>query len=110
MLAMRSYNSKGIKFISMLDGSIIQMISDMHKRPITKFIYFDDQNLISCSRDKKICFWNITTQQLEKSLQKHQNFVYDIILSSDKQYLFSAGEDKFIAVWYTPEWQLLCKI
>lgn len=44
-----------------MDGNIIQIINDMHKRPITKFIYFDDQNMITCSRDKKICFWNITT-------------------------------------------------
>ena len=33
-----------------------------------------------------------------------------MILSSDKKYMFTAGEDSYIILWYTEEWQMLCKI
>ena len=58
-LALRSDDQKGIKFISLLDGTLISEIKECHKRPITCLLFIDDNTILTSSRDKKVCCWNV---------------------------------------------------
>jgi len=44
------------------------------------------------------------------TLAHHTNNVNAIELSRDELYLFSAGDDMRISLWYTDNWNLLCEV
>jgi len=60
--------------------------------------------IISASRDKTLIVWNLTRDETnfgvpKKSLQGHNHFVEDVVISSDGQFALSASWDKTLRLW-----------
>ncbi|MBK9284284.1 MAG: WD40 repeat domain-containing protein [Sphingobacteriaceae bacterium] len=53
----------------------------------------------SGGHDNQIKAWDVTTGNMIYALAGHDDWVYDIALSSDEKFIYSAGFDKLIKVW-----------
>ncbi len=59
----------------------------------------DETVSITASRDKTICVWNYMNGNLLAQLSGHENWVKDIQLYQQGNFLISAGEDKTLRIW-----------
>eukprot|EP00013_Stygamoeba_regulata_P004027 CAMPEP_0177637216 /NCGR_PEP_ID=MMETSP0447-20121125/4855_1 /TAXON_ID=0 /ORGANISM="Stygamoeba regulata, Strain BSH-02190019" /LENGTH=324 /DNA_ID=CAMNT_0019139133 /DNA_START=71 /DNA_END=1045 /DNA_ORIENTATION=+ len=64
--------------------------------------------ILSASRDKSLCVWNITREDMSnplnygvprKSLTGHSHFVQDVVISSDGQFALSGSWDHTLRLW-----------
>ena len=88
LLFIRGCYRKGVKILSFDDGTVIDEIPKMHNKPILQIIIKYDretkqQQMITCSKDKKIKVWDWMNKTLEKTLSKHSDEVTSICLSSN---------------------------
>lgn len=69
--------------------------------------YENDTKLISCGNNNKVQIWNLTNQQLERTLTGHTGHVGSIDLNANSSLLASASyEDETVRVW-NPEGGLI---
>ncbi|CDW74119.1 wd-40 repeat protein [Stylonychia lemnae] len=108
-VALRNMVRKGVDYYSMTDSTIILSIESMHVNPINQILYWNNgKSMISCSKDKKIKIWSLTTCDLEHSFPpQHQGSVESIILSQNQKVLFSGSLDQTVGVWCLQNFQLL---
>ena len=66
---------------------------------ITIILAKDEKTLYSCSHDKTIRSWDVTTGRQIVSYVGHKDFVTSVILSKDNKTLYSCGTDKTIRAW-----------
>lgn len=59
----------------------------------------DETVAITASRDKTICVWNYMNGNLLAQLIGHENWVKDIQIYQQGNFLVSAGEDKTLRIW-----------
>ena len=59
----------------------------------------DGRNLISCSDDKTIRYWDSSSGKCLRELIGHNNWIWEIALSPDGKTLVSGGEDNTVRVW-----------
>lgn len=59
----------------------------------------DETVAVTASRDKTIRVWNYLTGTLLSLLTGHENWVKDIQIYEDANFLISAGEDKTLRIW-----------
>lgn len=59
----------------------------------------DSQRLISCSDDKHINIYDISSGNLIKSLSGHNSFVFDLAVSPDGQHFASCSADRQVKIW-----------
>jgi WD40 repeat protein len=67
-----------------------------HKGQVTG-LAIKAENLFSCSADKTIKIWNLSTRKLEDTLRGHQGKVCSIVITGGL--LVSGSEDKTIKIW-----------
>ena len=81
------------------DFSLNQTINNAHDDWINKIIYYLNENLISCSHDKKIKIWEKDNNKYQCiTILTHNNWVYSILLLKDINILISSGLDR-IKFW-----------
>ena len=81
-----------MSFISIEDGQKFNDIDEIHKKRITQLIYLNDEKLITCGEDKQICISNPITDKFFAITPNHKGAIRTMVLSSDKNYLFSTGD------------------
>ena len=81
-----------MSFISIEDGQKFNDIDEIHKKRITQLIYLNDEKLITCGEDKQICISNPITDKFFAISPNHKGAIRTMVLSSDKNYLFSTGD------------------
>jgi len=59
----------------------------------------DPGKILSCSRDKTLIQWDVETGLARKSLTGHNQFVSDVVLSSDGQFALSGSWDSTLRLW-----------
>ena len=60
----------------------------------------DNSNiLVSCSYDKTIKMWDITSGSCLSTLRGHSDWVIGMAFSADGQWLISGSQDKTIRLW-----------
>jgi platelet-activating factor acetylhydrolase IB subunit alpha len=59
----------------------------------------EGDSLVSCSRDKTLKLWDISTGYCKRTWSGHENWVRRLDLSRDGQTLVSASDDQSIIVW-----------
>jgi platelet-activating factor acetylhydrolase IB subunit alpha len=59
----------------------------------------DETVAVTASRDKTICVWNYMNGNLLAQLTGHENWVKDIQIYQQGNFLVSAGEDKTLRIW-----------
>ncbi|VWU49627.1 mitogen-activated protein kinase organizer 1, putative [Hepatocystis sp. ex Piliocolobus tephrosceles] len=72
-----------------------------HTACITKILFSKDENyMMSCSLDNKICLWNVQTGlHINTYKDVHKKGINDIALFQDNTKFFSAGNDIYIYLW-----------
>lgn len=69
-----------------------------HKLSVFQIVELPDGNLVSCSSDKTIKVWNLTTGTILKSIS-HSDFVYSIGLSKNGYLISGLYKSGLIYVW-----------
>jgi WD40 repeat protein len=70
----------------------------------------NDEKLITCGEDKQICISNPITDKFFAISPNHKGAIRTMTLSSDKNYLFSTGDQLEVNVWLVEGWTLLCSL
>jgi WD40 repeat protein len=65
---------------------------------VKAIVVIDELRICSCSHDKTIKVWNISTGLCERTLEGHAYEVMDIVLLSDGR-LCSVSRDRSIKIW-----------
>lgn len=60
---------------------------------------FDGDYLISCSRDKTIKLWEISTGFNTRTYHGHEKWVRNVVVSSDSKIMASCSDDQSVCVW-----------
>lgn len=55
--------------------------------------------IISCSRDKTIRLWEVSTGYCKRTYSGHENWVRRIAISKDGQTIISGSDDQSVIVW-----------
>ncbi|KAJ5344562.1 hypothetical protein N7452_002566 [Penicillium brevicompactum] len=55
--------------------------------------------LVSASRDMTLRIWDVTTGYCVKTMQGHEDWVRDVVPSTDGRFLFSGGDDRVPRLW-----------
>jgi len=107
----RSDNKRGVKVVSLEDGSVVLESAQLHKKPILKLGLMTDQNtVVTVSKDRNVVAYDYITQTIIGQREDHFNPILSYALTSDNRYIFTAAKDKQICVYYTHNWQLLCTL
>ena len=62
-------------------------------------LVFNDNNLITCSRDRQIRYWNLNTEQVETTIDSYSNGILSIAVSPDSEQIASTNDDRTIQLW-----------
>jgi WD40 repeat protein len=110
-LIARSDNKKGLKIISLEDGSMMQETKQIHKKPITKISLLADQKtVVTSSKDRSVCAYDFISHSILGEGKEHRKPVLCHTITSDDKYVFSGSKDKQICCYYFQNWQPLCSL
>ena len=59
----------------------------------------DDEYIISCSRDKTVRLWEISSGFLKRTYTGHEDWVRQVISTKDSKTLASCSNDQKILLW-----------
>lgn len=62
-------------------------------------LVFTNDNLITSSRDRKIQYWDIDTEQVQTTVNSYSNGIWAIALSPDGQQIASTNDEQTIQLW-----------
>jgi len=64
----------------------------------------DGTRVYSCSDDKSIKIWNLTTRSHVKTIQNaHDNRIYALCITNDQEHVISGDEKGCIKIWIIKE-------
>ena len=93
-LFIRNKSKKGIKIVSLEDGTSLGETSQIHANPIMDFLICKDgATIISAGKDKKIKVWNWVNDKLIETLSGHVGNVNALCISPNEDYLISGSDD-----------------
>ncbi len=98
---------KEIRLWNYETGKLIRQIGETYTREKwIENIRFtpDGMQLVTCSRDKKIKFWNPADGQLLKVLEGHEDVVSDLAFFPDGNTLVSSSWDGTVKLWDLTSW------
>lgn len=108
---LRSDDKKGLKIVSLEDGSVVLESAQIHKKPIIKLGLMADQTtVVSVSKDRNVVAYDYITQTIVGQREDHTKPIMSFALTSCNRYVFTCAKDKQICVYYTRNWQLLCTL
>jgi len=71
-----------------------------HTKPVTDLLFYrESHTLISSSLDKTIKIWDIDSGALLKTLKKHEDAVFSLVLLNDLYVFCSSAGDKTLQFW-----------
>ena len=62
-------------------------------------LVFNDNTLITCSRDRQIKYWNVDTEQVDTTINSHSNGIWAIAVSPDNKQIASTNDEQTIQLW-----------
>ena len=75
-------------------------ILEGHTKRVWSFSFTTDESeIISCSEDKTIRFWNLRSGKSKTLMSGHKNGIRTIAVRNDNKYFATAGQDKQIIIW-----------
>lgn len=86
-------------------GSVIRRGSYKHQGDWITSLACSNDHVVSASRDKTVCIWDINEVDTERFISPHHlltghnHIVQDLCLSTDGQYAISASWDKTLRLW-----------
>lgn len=104
---------KEIRLWNYETGKLIRQIGESYtKEKWIEDIRFtpDGKQLVSCSRDKKIKFWNPTDGQIIKVLEGHEDVVSELAFFPDGKTLVSSSWDGTVKLWDITTWTCIATL
>ena len=95
LLASASYD-RTVGIWDVATGGQIKTLS--HYDWVQSFV-FNDNTLITCSRDRSIEYWNINTEQVYTTTNSYSNGIWAIAVSPDSKQIASANDEQSIQLW-----------
>jgi len=70
-----------------------------HHQPVMNIAFYDENTLISCSKDSSLKVWELDTQHCAQTLVGHKNEVWTFVLDANQRYIVSGGSDMDLFMW-----------